>query len=239
MKLTNTTNKEVMVITGTRKGIGRSLAEYYVAKGIIVFGCSREESNLKDENYKHYNIDVSDETSVKKMIAEIARQYGKIDYLINNAGIASMNHTLLTPGSTVEKIFHVNVLGTFLFSREAAKVMSKSKWGRIVNFTTIGVPLQLEGECMYSASKASVETMTKIMAKEFANLNITVNAIGPNPVKTDLIKNVPGEKITALLNRQAIKELSGYEDIINVVEFFIDRKSKMISGQVIYLGGVS
>jgi len=230
---------EIMIITGAGKGIGRALAEYFVNKGMLVFGCSRSGSDLLAENYKHFSINVSDEKNVQEMVSTVAKQYGKIDYLLNNAGIASMNHSLLTPGSTVEKIFDVNVLGTFLFSRETAKVMSKNKFGRIINFTTVGVPLQLEGECIYSSSKSAVETMTKIMAKEFAALNITVNAIGPNPVRTDLIKNVPDEKINALLNRQAIKELSSFEDIINVVEFFINRRSRMITGQTIYLGGVS
>ena len=232
-------NKRVMVITGTRKGIGRYLSEYYLEKGFIVIGCSRSESDLTHENYEHFCLDIADEKAVKKMISAISKKYGKIDYLINNAGIASMNHSLLTPLSVVEKIFKTNVFGTFLFCREAAKIMSKNKFGKIINFSTIGVPFRLEGEAIYTASKAAIEMLTKILAKEFSNMNITVNAVAPTPAETDLIKNVPSNKIQNLLNKQAIKRFSKYGDILNVIEFFINQKSEMISGQIIYLGGIS
>ncbi|MBU1101714.1 MAG: SDR family oxidoreductase [Bacteroidetes bacterium] len=230
---------KIMVITGTSKGIGRELSQYYLKKGYTVIGCSRSESELLHERYEHFCLDVSDEKSVEKMITDVSRKYKKIDYLLNNAGIASMNHTLLTPASVVEKIFKVNVLGTFLFSREVAKVMSKNKWGRVVNFSTIGVPLRLEGECIYTSSKAAVEMMTRILAKEYAGMNITVNAVGPTPVKTDLIRNIPEDKITSLINRQAVKKMSDHGDIINVINFFINHKSNMVTGQVLYLGGLS
>ena len=230
---------KVMIITGTSKGIGRSLAEYYLNKGLIVVGCSRTEPDLNDEHYEHFCLDVAHEKSVVKMVGEVYRKHKKIDYLINNAGIASMNHTLLTPASVVEKIFNINVMGTFLFSREAAKVMSKNKCGRIVNFSSIGVPFRLEGECMYASSKASVEMMTRIMSKEYSVMNITVNSVAPNTVITVMIKNVQEEKINTLISKQGIKKLSTFIDIANVIDFFIDEKSKMISGQIIYLGGIS
>jgi 3-oxoacyl-[acyl-carrier protein] reductase len=231
--------KKIMVITGTSKGIGKSLSEYFLKKGFTVIGCSRSATDLINDNYEHFYLDVSDEKSVQKMIDAVSKKHKKIDYLINNAGIASMNHTLLTPASIVEKILKINVLGTFLFSREVAKVMYKNKWGRIINFSTVGVPFRLEGECIYTSSKASIEMMTRIMAKEYADMNITVNAIGPTPIKTDLIKSIPKDKINSLINRQAIKQLSDYKDVANVIEFFINNKSKMITGQVVYLGGVS
>ena len=231
--------KKVMVITGTRKGIGKYLSEYYLAKDFIVIGCSRSESDLKHDNYEHFCLDVADEKAVKKMISAISKKYGKIDYLINNAGIASMNHSLLTPLSVVEKVFKTNVFGTFVFCREAAKVMSKNKFGRIINFATVATPLKMEGESVYAASKAAIETLTKILAKEFSPYTITVNAIGPTPIYTDLIKNVPQEKIGTLLNMQAIKRYGKFEDISNVTDFFLSDKSNFITGQVIFLGGVS
>ena len=230
---------KVVVITGTRKGIGRYLAEYYLDNSFSVIGCSRTESDLRHDNYEHFCLDVSDEKAVKKMIFSVAKKYKKIDYLLNNAGIASMNHSLLTPLSVVEKIFKTNVFGTFLFCRETAKIMALNKFGRIINFSTVGVPFRLEGEAIYTASKAAVEMLTKIMAKEFANMNITVNTIAPTPTETDLIRNIPKNKIDNLLERQAIKRLSTYEDLLNVIEFFTNSKSDMISGQTIYLGGIS
>ena len=97
----------------------------------------------------------------------------------------------------------------------------------------------MEGESVYAASKAAVETLTEILAKEFSTYNITVNAIGPTPIYTDLIKNVPKEKIDALLNMQTIKRYGKFEDISNVTDFFLSDKSNFITGQVIFLGGVS
>jgi len=188
-------NKKVMIITGTRKGIGRYLAEYYLEREFIVIGCSGAITDLKHENYDHFCLDVSDEIKVKKMVSWIVGKYKKIDYLINNAGIASMNHSLLTPLSIVEKIFKTNVFGTFLFCRETAKIMSKNKFGRIINFTSVASPLNLSGEAIYAASKSAIEKLTMILAKEFGNNGITVNAIGPSPIKTDLIKNVGEEKL--------------------------------------------
>ena len=231
-------NKKVMIITGTRKGIGRYLSEYYLDKDFIVIGCSRSESDLKHYNYEHFCLDVADEKAVKKMVASISKKYSKIDYLINNAGIASMNHSLLTSLSVVEKIFKTNVFGTFVFCREVAKIMWKNKFGRIINFTSVASPLNLSGEAIYAASKSAIEKLTMILAKEFGNNGITVNAIGPSPIKTDLIKNVGEKKLNKLLSQQAITKFGSFRDVSNIIDFYLSDNSEMISGQILYIGGV-
>lgn len=230
---------QVMVITGTRKGIGRALAEHYASKGWKVIGCSRAPFASDLVNYEHYCLDVADENAVKNMFADIRRNHGRLDVLINNAGIASMNHILLTPASTAKSILDTNVIGTFLFCREAARLMQKTKFGRIINFSTVAVPLKLEGEAIYAASKAAILTLTQILSRELADFGITVNAIGPTPIKTDLIRSVPDEKINKLLESQAIHRFGDFSDVINVIDFFIKPESNFITGQVIYLGGVS
>ena len=229
----------VFVVTGTRKGIGRELSEYYLGKGDIVVGCSRGESSIQHKNYRHFCLDVSDEKAVVNMIRKTKKEFGKIDVLLNNAGIASMNHIMITPYKTVQNIINTNLFGSFLFLREVSKVMSKTKSGRIVNFATVATPLRLEGEAIYAASKAAIVNLTEIAARELADFNITVNAVGPTPVPTDLIKNVPKDKMDALLNRQAIKRFGEFKDVVNVVDFFVDERSDFITGQVIYLGGVN
>jgi 3-oxoacyl-[acyl-carrier protein] reductase len=231
--------KDVFVITGTRKGIGKELAEHYLSKGHIVVGCSRNEGSISHENYTHYTLDVADEKAVIQMIREVRKKHSKIDVLINNAGIASMNHILTTPYQTVQNIFQTNVYGTFLFVREVSKVMMKNNFGRIVNFTTVAAPLRLEGEAIYAASKAAVNNFTEVSSKELAQFGITVNTIGPTPIQTDLIKNVPKEKIELLLERQAIKRFGTFDDLINVINFYIDKKSNFITGQIMYLGGIN
>ena len=229
---------KVMVITGTSKGIGRFLTEYYLDKGMSLIGCDLTESDLMQERYEHYQLDVSNEEAVRKMIALTVKKHKKIDYLINNAGIASMNHSLLTPLSLVDKIFKTNFYGTFLFCREVGKVMTKNKFGKIVNFTSVAVPLNLEGESIYAASKVAIEELTRILAKEFGKNGITCNTIGPSPIRTDLIKNVSDEKLERLLSQQAINEFGSFEDVANVIDFYLSDRSRMITGQTVYLGGV-
>jgi 3-oxoacyl-[acyl-carrier protein] reductase len=228
----------VMLITGTRKGIGKYLVDYYRERGWIIYGCSREPADFAYDNYYHFCLNVSDEEKVKAMFAEIGRREGRLDVLINNAGVASMNHVILTPLATVHRVLNTNVVGTFLFTREAAKLMMKRKWGRIVNFATVATAMKLQGEAIYASSKAAICNLTEIMARELGDLGITVNAVGPTPTKTDLIKSVPKEKIDRLLEQQAVHRFGEFPDITNVIDFFIRPESDFVTGQVIYLGGI-
>ena len=229
----------VMLITGSSRGIGRFLTEYYLHKGITVVGCSRAETAVTHDRYEHFSLDVSDEEAVSHVVSNVRRKYERIDYLINNAGIGSMNHALLTPLSAVEKIFRTNVFGTFLFCREVGKTMMRQKYGRIVNFTTVAVPLDLEGESIYASSKAAVESLTRILAREFGGYGITCNAVGPSPIQTDIIRDVSSEKIEKLLDRQAIAKFGDFEDVANVIDFFVSDRSAKVTGQTVYLCGVS
>ena len=231
-------NKKTILITGNRKGIGRYLSEYYLDKGYNVAGCSRADSDLSHENYVHLLCDVKRENEVKTAVKEVKKCFGSVDILINNAGKASLNHSILTPSKTIKDLFETNYLGSFLFSRECSKQMIKKKWGRIINFSTIAVPLDLEGEMAYSSSKSAIEKMSRIMSKELSSYNITINTIGPSPVYTDLIKVVPKDKVDEIINMQTIKRFGLFEDISNVTDFFISDGSSFVTGQKIYLGGL-
>jgi 3-oxoacyl-[acyl-carrier protein] reductase len=152
---------KVMLITGTRKGIGRALVEHYTDTGQHVVGCSRSPFEGNVPNYRHCCLDVRNESAVKEMFSAIKKREGRLDVLINNAGIASMNHSL-TPVATVNKIMETNFTGTFLFCREAARLMQLHGYGRNVNFTSVAVPLKIEGEAAYAASKAAVISLTQM-----------------------------------------------------------------------------
>jgi 3-oxoacyl-[acyl-carrier protein] reductase len=158
--------------------------------------------------------------------------------LINNAGIASMNHSLITPVSTLDKVMDTNFRGTFLVCREGAKLMQQRRYGRIVNLGTVALPMRLEGEAMYAASKAAIVAFSQILAYEVGSFGITCNVVGPTPIETDLIRNVPKNKIYNIIQRMAVKRLGTLEDVANVVDFFISPASSFVTGQVVYLGGL-
>ncbi|MBW2975051.1 SDR family oxidoreductase [Candidatus Woesearchaeota archaeon] len=230
-------NNKVMVITGTSRSIGRYLAEYYAKKGLSVIGCSRTNADLGLENYKHFCLDISDEEQVKKMFSEIRKTCKKIDFLVNNAGIFSMNFALLTPAKTAKEVFETNFIGTFLCSREALKLMGKEGHGRIINMSTIAVPLCSKGNSIYSASKAAVEQFSKVLSKEVASEKITVNTIRLSLVdKSGMIEKLNDDVISNILKEGASR--LNFEDISNAIDILISEKSRMITGQTLELGGI-
>jgi 3-oxoacyl-[acyl-carrier protein] reductase len=172
------------------------------------------------------------------MCDDIRARAGGLDVLVNNAGVARMNALALTPPADARQVVETNVLGVFHLTHQGIRLLRKSPCARIVNVTTVAVPLRLEGEAIYAASKAAVESLTRITAREVGGLGITCNAVGPTPIRTDLIARVPSAKLDALIARQAIPDWATVDDVYNVIEFFLRPESRMITGQVVYLGGL-
>jgi 3-oxoacyl-[acyl-carrier protein] reductase len=226
-----------VLVTGASRGIGAHLVGHFLKHGDTVIGCSRGPAPIADTRYTHFQVDVTDEPAVRTIFADIRSQLGGLDALINNAGIANMNAVALTPYESARDVMTTNFLGTFVFTHAALRLLRSSTAGRIVNFSTVAVPLRLEGEAIYAASKSAVELFTRIVAREVGAFGITCNAVGPSPIKTALTDKVGSEKIQRLIDRQAIRRWSEFEDVANVIDFFLRPESGMVTGQVVYLGG--
>jgi 3-oxoacyl-[acyl-carrier protein] reductase len=224
------------LITGTSQGLGLALAERLLADGWIVHGFARGAKTLAHANFTAHTVDVTDESAVRAAVATIAES-GRIDLLINNAAAASLNAFLLTPGSVAENLMRVNYLGTFHCLQAVGKVMVRQRTGRIVNVTTVAVPLSLEGEAAYVASKAAVEALTKVTAKELATQGVIVSAIGFGPIDTALTRAVPKAALAKI--NDAIGRPQG-TTLAQAVDFILGRISApdLKSGSVEYFGTV-
>lgn len=222
------------LITGTSRGLGLALAERLLADGWTVHGFARGAQTLVHERFRAHAVDVTDEAAVRAAVAAVA-EAGPIDLLVNNAGAASMNALLLTPGETAERLMRVNYLGAFHCLQAAGKVMVRQRAGRIVNLTTVAVPLSLEGEAAYVASKAAVEALTRVAAKELARSGVTVSAVGFGPIDTALTRAVPRERLEALNHRLDLAASPTPEE---AAAFLLEHMRSAASGQVAYFGDV-
>ncbi len=229
----------VIIITGTRKGIGKELAEYFIAEGHQVIGCSRGEASIDNPNYEHYSLDITNEIAIKTFFSQIRKKYGRLDVLINNAAV----NTALAPITLVSynaaaSTMNTNFIGSFLMSREGIKLMMKNSFGRIVNMGSMAVKYEEKGEAIYTASKAALLAMTKIMAKEVFQYGITCNAVSPSAIKTDLMDNIDPDALKVVLKRNAIPEMGTTKELVDTIKWLISPQSDKITAQNIYLGGV-
>ncbi|GAA2119204.1 SDR family oxidoreductase [Kitasatospora saccharophila] len=230
----------IILITGTRTGIGKALARHFLDLGHRVVGCSRRPSTIEHPEYTHHEADLTDPKQVKAMFRSLRASHGSLDAVVNNAGVATMNHFMLTPDETARHLFDVNFFAVLSCSREAVKLLRRSTEPSpaILNVSTVAVPWALEGQLLYSASKAAVEQLTRVMSKELAEFGIRVNGLGLPPVRTVLTRTVPAEKIDALVQRQAIKRMCDTDDVVGPVEFLLSPQSRFVTGETLFLGGV-
>ena len=231
------TKQPVIVITGTSRGIGLSMAQYFVEHEYRVAGCSRGPIVLSAENYMHSQVDVTDEKQVRSWVRSIKNHYGRIDILVCNAAIVPSASLLLSTSLDVlEATFKVNVVGAYLVCREAAKAMVLQRSGRIITISSMAAGLHEEGTSAYAASKSAVVEMTKILAKEMAPLGITCNVIAPSVFRASAVENLGETVVEHALERLTIKRELTIEEICKVVEFFAAPESSCITGQVLYMG---
>lgn len=242
----NLTGKTALV-TGGSRGIGKSIAIALASQGanVIINYTSSEESaakvvgEIEGLNVKALAVkaNVSNAEEIKSMLEQIEEKFEGIDILINNAGVTRDNLFIRMKEEDWDQVMDINLKGVFLCTKAVVRKMIKQKYGRIINLSSVVGVVGNPGQANYCASKAGVIGFTKSLAKEIAGKNITVNAIAPGFIETDMTKVLPENVKESMLEVIPMKKYGKPEDIANLVVFLSSENANYITGQVIHVDG--
>jgi 3-oxoacyl-[acyl-carrier protein] reductase len=227
------------LITGSRRGVGRLIAEHILRNGGQVVGFARGESTIDHPDYYHFQVDIGDPTSVQRGFAALKKVTEVVHIVVNNAAVLTSQYAMIMPPSQAQAMINTNLMGAFMVSREASKLMRKGKWGRIINIGSMAVSLEPIGDSVYAACKAGLISLANVMAKELAPLNVTCNTLSITAIKTDMLSQLPVDKIDAVIAGLPIPRYAEPDDIFNIMDFLASERSSYITAQTIYMGGVN
>lgn len=226
-----------ILIAGSRQGVGRALAEHYARSGHNVLGISRNASDFIHERYQHICGDVTSEESLKAAFQEIG-QAASLQVLIYSAALYTPAHTLLLSGSKAEEMLRTNLLGAFLVSRHALRLMKRGGFGRLIYLSSIAVPLGSAGSAVYGASKAGVEQLAFSMARDFAGDDITFNSIGISMFASPMLENLSAKALNEAKASLVKSDAVNVDELAAAIDFFSSAEARQVTGQTIYFGGV-
>ncbi|MBL7903268.1 MAG: SDR family oxidoreductase [Bacteroidia bacterium] len=233
---------KVVIVTGSSRGVGLEITKHFLSNNAIVIGLSKGSASHKHSNYYHFSVDLGKSDEINSCFKKIAKQFEKIDIVINNAAVMTSQYSMIMPTKNAIDMVNVNLLGVFFVSREAAKLMRNKSPGRIINIGSMAASLEPAGDSIYAACKAGISTLANVMAKEFSIYNITCNTLAITAIDTDMLRqhSETGQtKIHQIINNLPIPRYASADDILNVIDFFASEKSSYISAQTIYLGGIN
>lgn len=246
----NLLEKKVCIITGAAQGIGRAIAEQFAADGAIVYACDMKEGTMDEwamvcaEKYQTKIVplyfDVTDAAAVKTAFMSVFKAEGRIDVLVNNAGVVFNKKIGMILRPETELMFRVNVIAVIEMVQLVSRLMARCGGGSIVNIASVTAVLGSPGQSAYSATKGAIISFTKSAAKELAPLGIRVNAVAPGIVKTERFAELyeqSGEKIDARIQRIALGRLGTPEDVANACSFLASDRASYISGQILGVDG--
>lgn len=231
---------KVCIITGAAQGIGRQIAEQFVADGAIVYACDRQTFTTDNPQIHPIELDITNATAVKTALMQIFKAEGHIDCLVNNAGIVYNRKIGMIMREETERMFLVNVIAVLELIQLVSRLMARCCGGSIVNIASVTAVLGSPGQVAYSATKGAVISLTKSAAKELAPQGIRVNAVAPGIVKTERFAELyeaNGEKIDERIKRIALGRLGTPEDIANACAFLASDRAAYISGQILGVDG--
>ncbi len=237
-------NNKVVLITGSSRGVGLFITKHFLEANATVIGLSRSANQIIDNpNYHHFMVDIGNPDAISSCFRrEISKLFKSIDIVINNAAVMTSQYSMIMPIRNAVDMVNVNLLGVFMVSREAAKLMRGRSQSRIINIGSMASSLEPMGDAIYAATKAGIISLANIMAKEFSSINVTCNTIAITAIETDMLRShndTAKEKIKEIIASMPIPRMAEVDDILNVIDFFASDRSSYITAQTIYLGGIN
>lgn len=241
-----TFDNRVALVTGAGRGIGRAISEELARQGVKVICVSKSESscgavaesiNAAGGDATARPVDVSDGEAVAQAAKELLKQFGQIDILINNAGITRDGLILRMSHKDWDAVISTNLSGCFYWSKHLVHPMSRRRWGRIVNITSITGLVGNAGQVNYAAAKAGMIGLTKSLAKEYGSRSLTVNAIAPGFIKTDMTSGLSDQITEIILKNIPLRRLGQPEDIARMAVYLCAEEASYITGQVFSIDG--
>ena len=240
-------NNKVVIVTGGSRGIGRAISKQFSDEGanvIVNYSVDEEAAQSVAEAAKSdgRNIitlkgDVSSTSQVDKMLREILRRYDHIDVLVNNAGIIRDKLLMIMPEEDWDRVIEVNLKGAFVWSKAVLKTMIGQRMGRIINIVSPSAITGRAGQANYAAAKGGLISFTKTLSKELARFEITVNAVSPGIIRTDLVEKLESDVKEEFLNLIPMRRFGSPEDVAEAVLFLASDSAQYITGQILCVDG--
>jgi len=238
---------QVAVVTGAGRGIGHAIALRLAKEGARVASVSRTEANAQKtadeinaaraDAAKAYAVDVADQAAVQKAAEQIFQDFGRVDILVNNAGVTRDGLSMRMSMEDWDTVLNTNLKGAFHFIQAVMRPMIKQRSGRIINISSIAGLIGNAGQANYAASKAGLIGLTKTLARELASRGITVNAVAPGLIETDMTTVLSEEIRQNILKNVPLGKLGEPEDIAGAVAYLASAEAKYITGQVLTVDG--
>jgi len=239
--------RKVVLVTGGSRGIGKEVAEVYADNGydvVINYVSDKTDVEGLKKEFEEKGVkcllvkgDVSKADDVQNMVEEAINEFGKIDVLVNNAGITRDTLLMRMSEEDFDKVIEINLKGTYLVTKAVTKYMMKKRQGSIINLASVVGVVGNAGQCNYSASKAGIIGFTKSVAKELASRNIRANAVAPGFIATDMT-SVLSDSVKENINAQIpLKRMGTAKEVAEVIYFLGSDKSSYVTGQVINIDG--
>ncbi|HEY2336570.1 MAG TPA: 3-oxoacyl-ACP reductase FabG [Burkholderiales bacterium] len=228
---------KVALVTGASRGIGHAIAAALVRQGAKVVGTATSEDGAKKVPGVGRVLNVKDAAQTDALVESIAKEFGEILILVNNAGITRDNLALRMKDAEWDEVMETNLRAVFRLSRGVMRGMMKARWGRIINITSVVGASGNPGQANYAAAKAAVVGMTKSLAREIGSRNITVNCVAPGFIDTDMTRVLPDEQKKALLTQIPLGRLGKVEDIAAAVAYLASPGADYVTGTVLHVNG--